>query len=447
MLLYKCTSCQEFIQVTKARLTCSTCSPPITLCANCYVVQDYPPKHPDGASHSLSVYQHSGYLPAPPPPPVRTQSVSGVYKAALVSPRRRPVSAVPDTEVPPRKPPRPTKQPEVQPEVGAGEPVSRPGSSQPSTPLPPDTPQQSTEQDREQQQQHKKPPQPRQYPQDQQPPPPQRPQLEQTQSQQSQYQYQYHQEYPQHQQPQQHQQQYQPSGWTYFFNQDMTPTPCFSALIKEFFHHLDLKRTGLLSPETCSEYIDACGAAPSHNVWKASRARNPRGYDVADRELADHYTSYGIDFVLHPRTPASSPTASPFNPRSILSNSQHVIMEHILSSVPSVSGNQKPMLTLHGWTSLNICGALINPSGAWGDLNRAMRNYRLPLWSKWGDIPREMLPSAPHQPEVERVRIMHEGARINAERELDAVKARLMIEKQGRQAALDLLDDRRYVYR
>jgi hypothetical protein len=132
---------------------------------------------------------------------------------------------------------------------------------------------------------------------------------------------------------------------------------------------------------------------------------------------------------------------------SIFSNSQNVIMEHILSSVPSVSGNQKPMLTFNGWTNLMICGTLLNPSAAWGDLNRAMRHYRLPLWSKWGEIPREMLPLAPHQPEVERVRVMHEGARINAERELDALQARLMIEKQGRQNALDLLDDRRYVYR
>ncbi|CEO58598.1 hypothetical protein PMG11_03310 [Penicillium brasilianum] len=430
MLLYKCTSCQEVIQVTKARLTCNTCSPTINLCANCYVVQDYPLQHPDGASHSLLVHQHSGYLPVPPPPPVRTQSVGGTYKAAPVPPRRRPVSAVPDTNVPPRMPPRPTKQPSVE---DADEPVSRLGSSQPSTPLSPRPQQQGTEQDCEKQRQQYETPQPRQYPQDQQPPPPQQPQQSQGPQQPP--------------KPQQPQQQYQPSGWTYFFNQDMTPSPCFSALIEEFFHHLDLNRTGLVSPETISEYIDACGAPASHNVWKASRAKNPRSCDVPDRELTDHYTSYGVDFVLRPRTPVSTPTASPYNPYSIFSNSQNAIMEHILSSVPSVSGNQKPMLTLHGWTSLAICGTLLNPSGSWGEFNRAMRHYRLPLWSKWGDIPREMFPLAPYQPEVERVRIMQEGARINAERELDAVKARLMLEKQGREAALDLIDDRRYVYR
>lgn len=126
MLLYKCTSCQEVIQCTKARLTCSTCSPPLILCTNCHVVQDYPPQHPDGASHSISVYQHSGYLPVPPSPPVRTQSVGGMYQAAPALPRRRPVPAVPDSEVPPRKPPRSTKQPEVEPGLDSGEPVSTP---------------------------------------------------------------------------------------------------------------------------------------------------------------------------------------------------------------------------------------------------------------------------------------------------------------------------------
>lgn len=94
-----------------------------------------------------------------------------------------------------------------------------------------------------------------------------------------------------------------------------------------------------------------------------------------------------------------------------------------------------------------MCGALINPSGSWSDLNRAMRHYRLPLWSKWGDIPREMLPLAPNQREVERVRILQEGARIKAQQELDAMKTKLRFDKQARQATLDLFDDRRYVYR
>lgn len=58
-----------------------------------------------------------------------------------------------------------------------------------------------------------------------------------------------------------------------------------------------------------------------------------------------------------------------------------------------------------------------------------------------------MLPLAPYQREVERVRILQEGARIKAQQELDAMKTKLSFDKQARQATLDLFDDRRYVYR
>lgn len=58
-----------------------------------------------------------------------------------------------------------------------------------------------------------------------------------------------------------------------------------------------------------------------------------------------------------------------------------------------------------------------------------------------------MLPLAPNQREVERVRILQEGARIKAQQELDAMKTKLRFDKQARQATLDLFDDRRYVYR
>jgi hypothetical protein len=74
-----------------------------------------------------------------------------------------------------------------------------------------------------------------------------------------------------------------------------------------------------------------------------------------------------------------------------------------------------------------------------------MQAFQLPIWREWGDIPRDMLPLAPYQPEVERVRVMLEGARLNAKQEVDAVHARLKLEARGQQHALDLLDDRVWV--
>jgi hypothetical protein len=56
------------------------------------------------------------------------------------------------------------------------------------------------------------------------------------------------------------------STWTPLFTEDMKPSASFMRLIKELFSHLDPQRTGYLSPEAVSEYVDVCGAPPSHNV-------------------------------------------------------------------------------------------------------------------------------------------------------------------------------------
>ncbi|KAL4778587.1 hypothetical protein BJX76DRAFT_342823 [Aspergillus varians] len=114
---------------------------------------------------------------------------------------------------------------------------------------------------------------------------------------------------------------------------------------------------------------------------------------------------------------------------------------------PTLSGGRKPMLSFRGFTQLTVCSILLDPSQDWIQLNRAIRTYRIPVWTEWGDIPREMIPLGPYQPEVERVRVLLEGARINAEEEVDALHARLKLEQRGRQYALDLIDDRGWVYR
>lgn len=209
MSLYKWVSCDGFIQATKARLSCSSCIPRMTLCANCYVVQDYPQQHQDDISHPVSLHKHSGFLPVPPPPPPRAQPVRSPSNS-YGPPRRRPISAA-YSDVPPRKPPRPSK-PEVTGEnVDVESVAATPPSSDPS---PLDLPQQSSEQ------------LPEQLP----------------------------------------EQQAQPSGWTPLLNDKMKPSPSFVRLIDELFHHLDPQRTGFLNPEVYSDYLQACGAPESHNI-------------------------------------------------------------------------------------------------------------------------------------------------------------------------------------
>ncbi|KAL6236666.1 hypothetical protein BDW75DRAFT_229317 [Aspergillus navahoensis] len=377
MSLYKCTFCNEPIQPTRPRLSCASCIPRMTLCANCYVVQNYPPQHQDDESHSISLHIQSGFLPVPPPPPPRVQPVSRSLSAYAV-PSRRPVStANACSDVPPRKPPRPTKsETEIRSEV---EDVERRPPTPPLRALDPE-------------QQQRTP--------DQEPP-----------------------EYSKQPLP-------TARGWTPLLTEEMKPSPSFTRMMEELFQHLDPQRTGLLSPEVYSQYIEACGAPANHNIY---------------RELTDHFTAYSVDFTLHPRTPPSTP--SPLNPLSYLPPSQRATLSPFMPQIPSVSGGQKPMLSLRGFTELSHISVLLNPSPAWGQLSRVIKAYRIPVWLEWGDLPRDMLPLGPYQPEVERVRVLLEGARANAEEELDALHARLKMEERGMQHALDLVDDRVWVYR
>ncbi|GIC86283.1 uncharacterized protein Aud_002651 [Aspergillus udagawae] len=416
--LYKCTSCNELIQPTKARLSCASCVPRITLCANCYVVQNYPSQHQDDPSHAISLHAHSGFIPVPPPPPPRAQSVRSPH----CPPRRRPVSVSNrDSDVPPKKPPRPTN-----PEPRSEEPVE---NTVPATPMSMKSASQGPPPETENEAEAEKAAPTIPYASR---PVLQSPPLETTE--------------PSPHPPHPH----SSTSWIPLFTEDMKPSASFMRLIEELFRHLDPQRTGYLSPEAVSEYIDVCGAPPSHNIWKTSRTKNPEyGYDLADRELADHFTAYGVDFAFRPRTPPTTPVNSPLDPLSYFPPAQRAAMAAFMPATPvnSLSGGKKPMLSFRGWTDLTVCGVLLNPSASCGELNRAMQAFQLPIWREWGDIPRDMLPLAPYQPEVERVRVLLEGARLNAEQEVDAVHARLKMEQRGEQNALDLVDDRVWVYR
>ncbi|OJI98936.1 hypothetical protein ASPVEDRAFT_38396 [Aspergillus versicolor CBS 583.65] len=164
----------------------------MTLCANCYVVQDYPPQHQDDASHPVLLHRYSGFLPVPPPPPPRSQPVRSPSNS-YGPPRRRPISGA-YSDVPPRKPPRPPK-PETTSDVADVENVAT--TPPPSGPSPPlsrsmDPPQQGSGHLPEQQS--------------------------------------------------------QASSWTLLLNDNMKPSPSFVRLIDELFHHLDPQRTGFLRP-------------------------------------------------------------------------------------------------------------------------------------------------------------------------------------------------------
>jgi hypothetical protein len=104
-----------------------------------------------------------------------------------------------------------------------------------------------------------------------------------------------------------------------------------------------------------------------------------------------------------------------------------------------------PLLSLRGftdWISVETSGF---PDRAWRGLNAALQHYG--VWPERGPMPRDILPaSMPAEVQV-RINRASERGRAASQQKLSANASRLALEQQGRQNALDLIGDVRYVYR
>jgi hypothetical protein len=116
-----------------------------------------------------------------------------------------------------------------------------------------------------------------------------------------------------------------------------------------------------------------------------------------------------------------------------------------LTTMRPISGGKMPMLTRKGFCDITAVEVIHDPSDGWGYLNRALKHYG--VWREMGDLPRSTLPDFAPPAVVERVRLITIASRQKAESLIAAKHVELKLAAQGQQAALDLLDDRRYVYR
>jgi hypothetical protein len=138
--------------------------------------------------------------------------------------------------------------------------------------------------------------------------------------------------------------------------------------------------------------------------------------DVADAALKHLYDLHSIEYVLRPRSTASN-------------------------------SNTMPLLTLKGLMDLTALEMLSDPSTEWGSISRVINMYDLPTVRGWGALPRSVLPDVPDPRVTERVARVLAAEAAEHERRLEASRVKLMLQAQGEQNALDLLDDRRYTYR
>ncbi|KAI9734820.1 MAG: hypothetical protein M1834_001898 [Cirrosporium novae-zelandiae] len=241
--------------------------------------------------------------------------------------------------------------------------------------------------------------------------------------------------------------------WMPLFNPNTMPTSTFMVLMEAIFTHLDTSRTGHLRPETYSAFLDVQGYDLQQNVSTpyltnpiiTTREKEPHpGIRHQQRSHGRHPTQTSLRQLLNrPYNPTPQhyyhppPNPNPRNITTFLSQICH-------SKSPYTSNNQMPLLTLRGFTDFTALELLCDPSKGWGNLNRALRHYG--IWRDRGDIPCSMLPEFPPEQVLQRVRQVSELVKLRDEEIMASTAARLKLEAQGRQHAVDLLDDRRYVY-
>ncbi|KAJ7899905.1 hypothetical protein B0H13DRAFT_2029317 [Mycena leptocephala] len=210
------------------------------------------------------------------------------------------------------------------------------------------------------------------------------------------------------------------AGWGPFFLEDLSPSPAFAQLMSAILTYLDTGNTGYLVPEAYSRFLEDQSYVGDNNSWKHNLVarRGKSKEDVADAALKHVYDLHSIEYVLRLR-PGSG----------------------------SGNSNTMPLLTLKGLMDLTALEMLSDPSTEWGSISRVINTYDLPAVRGWGALPRSVLPDVPDPRITERVARVLAAEAKEHERRLEASRVKLMLQAQGEQNALDLLDDRRYTYR
>jgi hypothetical protein len=164
---------------------------------------------------------------------------------------------------------------------------------------------------------------------------------------------------------------------------------------------------------------------------------------VADYELKTSYENFSIRHEMRPR-PNTQTAPSIYDGLGLTGQFAQLLK----SAAPqkSFSGGMMPMLTLPGFIDITVIETLYEPNPGWIRMNRVANHYR--VWREWGDIPRAMMPNAPPDELVQRVKLITQQSQARAQGRINASAAQARLELQGQEAALRLLDPpgTRYYY-
>ncbi|KAI8958204.1 hypothetical protein F5Y11DRAFT_360223 [Daldinia sp. FL1419] len=211
----------------------------------------------------------------------------------------------------------------------------------------------------------------------------------------------------------------QPLRWEPLSNLDGTATPLMESLLTAFFMRLDSQGTGAIAPEPLSAFLDVHRFLREHNISNLTPNIMFQPEDLADFELKAAYEAWYFEHRVTVRDPGR----------------------------PQLPYGGMPLLTLRGFIDMMAVEHAADPERAWRGINAALQYYD--VWTDLGPLPRDCLLSGPDPPvEVQR-RIEQAGARSRrtAAERLEANRAKLALQDQGRRNAEELAGDYYYVRR
>ncbi|KJA20260.1 hypothetical protein HYPSUDRAFT_203961 [Hypholoma sublateritium FD-334 SS-4] len=238
------------------------------------------------------------------------------------------------------------------------------------------------------------------------------------------------------------------AGWQPWFHPDSSPTDAYITLMNDIFTYLDPTNVGNLVPETFSGFLDDLGYLTHENAWKAGLQSTfaLSKESMADKALKNAYDLFSIDHVLLQRqqAPHVDTTGLTASIQSVLGAAYKPSM---LGSGVATTPGPMPAITRSGFIEISRIEALSDPSREWGNFSRMLKKYNLPRYRGWGDLPRSVLPAVPDASMLARVAGVTAFAQQKGQQLLDAARVDAQLRAQGRQAALDLISDRRVEYR
>ncbi|KAK9426269.1 hypothetical protein SUNI508_02710 [Seiridium unicorne] len=204
----------------------------------------------------------------------------------------------------------------------------------------------------------------------------------------------------------------QPNQWSALHHPDGVATPLFEHLMAIVFAYLDPQKAGYIRPEVLSNFLDLSGFTLEHNIWKSNLTGNimfpPE--DIADAELKWACEAWRFDHKVVTRSPGRA----------------------------QLPCGGMPLLSLRGFTDMMAVEHAGEPERAHRGLNAVLARYQ--IWPHLGPLPREcLLEERPAQVQ-RRVEVVTERGRRAAKEMLEANQARMRIQDEGRQRALELLD-------